>query len=225
MVCVSILMIFQNLYNGIIKIVNGIIDVLNKIPGVSLNRAEYANFANSALENMVGQVVDRNQKLQEMVDDMSEVSAAIETQKTEFANSLATDALEIQTTATDMNESRDDRVASRNDWIKGAGTAINDALGSFSLDNDLYDVSDNTDSIANSTGSIADSMEIAEEDLKYLRDIAEQEVINRYTTASINVEMNNNNNITKEADLDGIVSELEDKLYEMSTTMAEGVHK
>lgn len=99
-------------------------------------------------------------------------------------------------------------------------TSILDGLEGYETDSLLDDVA----STASNTSSIADSMDITEEDLKYLRDIAEQEVINRYTTASINVEMNNNNNINNEADLDGIVSSLEDKIYEMSISMAEGVH-
>ncbi len=47
------------------------------------------------------------------------------------------------------------------------------------------DMGDNIEGIYDDTGSISDSMEISEEDLKYLRDIAERESIDRYTTASV----------------------------------------
>lgn len=73
------------------------------------------------------------------------------------------------------------------------------------------------------TGKMADSMEISEEDLKYMRDIAEREVINRFTTAEIKIDMTNNNNISSDQDLDGIVNYLEEKLYEGMVTAAEGV--
>lgn len=118
-------------------------------------------------------------------------------------------------------------------WGEGIETSIGDMFSMPSLDTssipglENYETSDMANNIAdtaNNTGKVADSMDITEEDLKYLRDIAEQEVVNRFTAASINVEMNNNNNISSDADLDGIVSGLEDKIYEMANSMAEGVH-
>ena len=78
--------------------------------------------------------------------------------------------------------------------------------------------------IAEDTGSISDSLDMTEEDLKYLRDIAEQEAINRFTTAEIKIDMQNNNSINSNMDLDGMVSYLEDKLYESMEIAAEGVH-
>ena len=79
-------------------------------------------------------------------------------------------------------------------------------------------------STAGNTGKMAKALDIAEEDLKYLRDIAERDVINRFTTAEIKVNMNNNNNINSEMDIDGIVSSLETKLYESLVSTAEAVH-
>lgn len=70
---------------------------------------------------------------------------------------------------------------------------------------------------------IAKSLDVTEEDLKYLRDIAEQEAINRFTTAEIKIDMQNNNNISSDMDIDGIVSTLEDRLYESMMIAAEGV--
>lgn len=55
-------------------------------------------------------------------------------------------------------------------------------------------IGDGVGDIADNTGSIKDSLDITEEDLKYLRDIAEQEAINRFTTAEITIEQTNNNN-------------------------------
>ena len=81
------------------------------------------------------------------------------------------------------------------------------------------------DDIAGNTGAIADSMDITEEDLKYLRDIAEQEAINRFTTAEISVDMSGmQNNISNGMDLDGVISELTEGVNEAIDSMAEGVH-
>lgn len=81
------------------------------------------------------------------------------------------------------------------------------------------------DDIAGNTGKIADSMDITEEDLKYLRDIAEQEAVNRFTTAEITIEQTNHNTISGKMDLDGIVSGLTDAANEAVDRIAEGVHE
>lgn len=221
-VCLGVLSIFQGLYNGIVSIVNGIISVLNKIPGVSIDYAEAATFADDFAANMSQNIIDRNQKLQDMASQMDGTIDQINDMKADFATKLSAGATSIQNTAIEMNATRDDRVAHRNDWVKGAKDAIQDALNMDSYDfggmgSDLGD-------IKGDTGKISDSMDITEDDLKYLRDLAEQEVINRFTTAEIRIDMTNNNNINSETDLDGIVSYLEDALYETMEIAAEGVH-
>ncbi|MBR1697993.1 MAG: tape measure protein, partial [Anaerovibrio sp.] len=78
---------------------------------------------------------------------------------------------------------------------------------------------------ADNTGRMADAMDIQEEDLKYLRDMAEQETINRYTTAEVNIEMGGiSNNISSNMDLDGMVTYLNDSLLEAMQAGAEEVH-
>ncbi|MGN0472201.1 MAG: hypothetical protein ACI4F8_05095 [Lachnospiraceae bacterium] len=67
-------------------------------------------------------------------------------------------------------------------------------------------------------------MEISDEDIKYLRDVAEQEAINGFTTAEIRIDMGGVNNVVNEqADLDGVVTYLEERLYESMAIAAEGV--
>ena len=78
--------------------------------------------------------------------------------------------------------------------------------------------------IGDDTSSIADSMNLTNEDLEYLRRIADMEWKKEYTTAEIKVEMNNNNQINGDGDLDGIVTRLADKLYEEMNVVANGVY-
>ena len=85
-------------------------------------------------------------------------------------------------------------------------------------------IGDDVSDISGNTGSIADSLDITNEDLKYLRDIAEQEAINRFTTAEIRIEQTNNNNVSSGMDLDGVVSGLTDVVNEAVDIIAEGVH-
>ena len=73
---------------------------------------------------------------------------------------------------------------------------------------------------------MAESMELADEDLQYLRDLAERDAINQFTTAEIRLDMGGLtfNSQNMDDNIDGIVSKLEEKLYESMTVAAEGVY-
>lgn len=94
----------------------------------------------------------------------------------------------------------------------------------YVLDLENSGMSDNLDNIATDTGAISDSMDVTQEDLKYLRDIAEQESINRYTLAEVKIEQTNHNNVSSGMDLDGVVSGLTDAVNEAVEIVTEGVH-
>ena len=88
----------------------------------------------------------------------------------------------------------------------------------------LTNIGNGVDDISGNTGKIANSMEISNEELKYLRDIAERDVVNRFTTASIKVDMTNHNTINNEMDLDGVTEHLRTTIEEQMNATAEGVH-
>lgn len=126
------------------------------------------------------------------------------------------------------------------------GDGVADAVSNFSLSDvfgstDIPNVSDYTsgfsDAIANAgigdnlgniagdTGAIKDSMDITQEELKYMRDIAEQDAINKFTTAEISVDMSGmQNNISSGDDIDGFMTKLTDSVNEAVDNMTEGVH-
>lgn len=142
-----------------------------------------------------------------------------------------------------------DRIAygDANKYGYSIGKGIEDSISNFSLDSilnpdlsgagmdlsgyglnvpDYDELTGNVADIADNTGGIKDAVDITEEDLKYLRDVAEMETINRFTTAEISVDMGGvNNNISSEMDIDGFMDTLTDKLYESMTIAAEGVHE
>lgn len=83
---------------------------------------------------------------------------------------------------------------------------------------------DMADTAAN-TAKMAKSMELAEEDLRYMRDIAERDAINRFTTAEISVTLGGVTlNEASKRDLDGVVEYLEEKLFDTMQAAAEGVY-
>lgn len=77
---------------------------------------------------------------------------------------------------------------------------------------------------ADNTSKILDELKATGENIEYLRDLAEREVINRFTTAEIKINMTNNNSISKDMDIDGVVRKLTDSVVEAMNTSAEGVH-
>lgn len=120
------------------------------------------------------------------------------------------------------------------------GEGIEDTISNFSIgdlfDTNIPDPSDyalgydgssipsNIADIADNTGAIKNSVDISQEDLKYMRDLAETEVINRFTTAEIRVDMPVNATINNEMDLDGVVDYLGEGVTEAMEKAAEGVH-
>lgn len=100
-----------------------------------------------------------------------------------------------------------------------------DSMGAFDLNNTLDGIYGNTGDTAANTAATADALDIAEEDLAYLRDIAEREAINRFTTAEIKVEQHNENHISKDADLDGIMDAWANDFAEKLEVSEEGVHE
>jgi len=110
-----------------------------------------------------------------------------------------------------------------------AGAKWGDELASkFTLPDpaDLFgqNLTSDVESIAGDTGKISDTLEITSEELEYLRDIAEQEAINRFTTIPLTVTFENTNNVNNNMDLDGVTSYIEEKLIESIYSSAEVAH-
>lgn len=98
-----------------------------------------------------------------------------------------------------------------------------DEMGFDDFGNNLEGIYGNTGDTAANTAATADAIEYTDEDLKYLRDIAEREAINRYTTAQITVEQHNENHISKDTDLDGIMDAWTADFAEKLEISGEGV--
>ena len=100
-----------------------------------------------------------------------------------------------------------------------------DGLDAFNLGNTLDGIYGNTGDTAGNTAAMSEALDIAEEDLAYLRDIAEREAINRFTTAEIHVEQHNENHISSDTDLDGIMDAWANDFAEKLDVSEEGVHE
>lgn len=108
-----------------------------------------------------------------------------------------------------------------NDLMERYGGAYPSGTDSFAMDGMGSDISD----IAGNTGSMAKSLEVSGEELEYLRDIAERDAINRFTTAEVKIDLTGmTNKIEGTTDIDGVIRELTDGFTEALLTAAEGVH-
>ncbi len=196
------LKIIENMCNGAIDIINKFIAALNYIPGVSIEFLEHVTFGTTAqLEN------DHEKAVREAKysDYENELARASENRWNEIEAWKAMAESEYW--------AREAEIKAAQDEVARTETYGNeDAVQKY-----LCDTADNTK-------DIKDSLDITQEDLRYLRDLAEQEVINRFTTAEIKIDMTNHNSINSEMDIDGIVDHLETRLHEVMVSTAEGVH-
>lgn len=122
-----------------------------------------------------------------------------------------------------------DAWAAGNDFGKGIDAKIGGMFNTGDLGDssgfDLGDIAAYTGETADNTGKTADALAVTEEQLEYLRDIAERDAINRFTTAEVKIDMTGmTNRIDGSADLDGVISQLTEGFTEALVTAAEGVH-
>lgn len=208
---------FYNLLSTALSVIEGICSALNKLPFVEF---DYSGISSAA-------------------DDYAAKASEAAGNKEDY-----------QSISDAFNEGFTTFDAFQDDWESDAfnagaawGDGIADKVSNFSLSDvfgqtDIPNVGDYTsgfnDAIANSgvgdsigniddnTGKIKDSLDVTEEDLKYLRDIAEQESINRFTTAEVTINQTNNNNVSSDTDLDGFITALDDAMGEAIDEVTNG---
>lgn len=114
------------------------------------------------------------------------------------------------------------------DFGKGIDNKVKDFFSfdssGFDYSGALADTAGNTADTAANTAKAANALDIAQEDLAYMKDIAERESINRYTTAEIVIHQNNENHIGSDLDLDGIMTGMTERIIEEVNISADGDH-
>lgn len=223
----AIIRLFAGLADTVLSILSGIASALDTVFGSNL-----ADAVNGWRSGLKGQVDD-------LVGDYKVIMNPLDASKFKMDRLDYGKAFNIGNQFGKKLESKvssmfkiDDLVGKAKDKLDLNGLGMAGGLGENlknlgSLDdlkNSMADAGSGSKDTAGNTAKMAKTMTASAEDLKYLRDIAEQEVINRFTTAQIKIDMNNNNNINSDLDLDGIVSHLEEKVYESMATAAEGTH-
>lgn len=208
---------FYNLLSTALSVIEGICSALNKLPfvefdysGISSAADDYAAKASEAAGN--------KEDYQSISDAFNEGFTTFDA----FQDGWESDAFNAGAAWGDgiadkvSNFSLSDvfgqtDIPNVGDYTSG----FNDAIANSGVGDSIGNIDDNT-------GKIKDSLEVSEDELKYLRDIAEQESINRFTTAEVTINQTNNNNVSSDTDLDGFITALDDAMGEAIESITEG---
>ena len=188
----------QTVIGYILNMARAIETIINKIPGVQVD-------ITSGLDNFYSQIEDASQKVK---DESGWVEYV---QKMDFI-----DYSDAANAGYEFGQGIEDKIGG---FFGGDLNGMGIDTGAFGTD--MSDVPGGVNDIAQNT---KDSVDISDEELRYLHDLAEQDVINRFTTAEIKVDMVNNNNVSSQMDLDGIVDYVATGVYNAMEQAAEGVH-
>ncbi|HBG4158716.1 TPA: tape measure protein, partial [Clostridioides difficile] len=218
--------------NIAIRGVNKLIDLINKIPGINIGKVGEATFTPVKADNSyIKQQIDNlnkwvgnapeKVKLERM--GYKDIGSAFQKGNAlgEKWQKSITDKFKDTFDINKMIENAKKKLGLDDLWDDKYG--LGDGFGSGGLNSPLSDAAKGAKDTAGNTAKMAKTMDKSQEDLKYLRDIAEQETINRFTGVNIKIDMNNTNNISKDADVDGIVNVLTEKLNDAMVVSAEGI--
>lgn len=182
------------------KLAHAIENVINKIPGVTVD-------ITSGLDNFYAGIEKAQQKVK---DESGWVEYVKKMDFIDYSDAASAGYKFGQGIA---------------DKVSGFFSGGLDSIDAFNMGNAWDGIYGNTADTAANTAATAEALDVAEEDLAYLRDIAEREAINRFTTAEIKIEQHNENHIASEMDVDGVMAAWTESFVEQLAVSAEGVHE
>lgn len=213
---------WYGLLGTIVDVILGICDTINKIPFVSIDT--------SGLQNAAGDYAARQYEAQAGKKEYKDIGE-------EFTNGMLT-------FETDDVFSSDFVLDSYNSGYKFGEGLSNKVKGTlddftnfdFTKDQNVDKAKDFTSKLekgklgsnaaatAKNTDKMSKSLAVTAENIKYLRDFATEKSINRYTSTTVRVEMHNQNTISSDQDIDGVVNRLKSRIQEEFDSSGEGAH-
>lgn len=204
---------WYNLLSTVLSVVAGICEALNKLPFVEF---DYSGIVNAADDYAAKSAEAANNK-----DEYTSVSDA-------FNDGMGTFQYDSYSDAYASGAAWGDGVTDKvKNTFSAKSTSIpntNDYTNNYASELANSQIASNTADTAKNTAKSANSLSATSEDLKYLRDIADREYVNKFTTAEIKVSMINQNKINSNMDLDGVAEHLRSKIEEEMNAAAEGEH-
>ena len=208
---------FYNLLSTALSVISGIAEALNKLPFVEF---DYSGITNAASDYAAkaSESAGNKQEYQDVGVAFNKGMSTFDA----FKGGWAKDAFK---TGAAWGDGVADKISGVVNGLTSGGFDTSNMFAGAGYQAGNYDagkVPGNIADTAKNTGKAADSLSISAEDLKYLHDIAEREVINKFTTAEIKIEMTNHNNVNSDMDLDGIVDHLTSSVNEAMEAAARG---
>ena len=207
---------FYNLLSTALSVIAKIANALNALPFVEID----VSGLTSAADNYAAKAAEAQAnkgEYQSVSDAFNKGMGTFDT----FQNGWVNDAYSA---GASFGDGISNKVSSMFDGGSG-GLPSADYSGMLGNGYDTSNLAGNVADTAGNTAKAADALNTTTEELKYLRDIAERDVVNRFTTASINVTQNNTNNVTGTNDIDGITDSLSSGIMAAIDKATEGVHK
>ena len=209
----GVLTILQNLVNGAINIINDFINMLNKIPGVNIGLIDQVTFGTTAaLENEAAKqarAADLAAYQDKINSQIEERNAALNAMASEAQAEKSQREAEIAAAKAEAAAAGSEATGSGGeDYFGGGGGG-----GSGNIGNVDY---------VDSVGSIEDDVNIAEEDLKFLRDVAEMRYVQNFVTLTPTVAIDAT--VNERADYDELARRIEIELEDEFVAAAEGVY-
>lgn len=206
---------WYGLLSTVLKVVEGICAALNKIPFISF---DYSGISNKAEEYAQKAADANNSKL-----DYTNVGEAFNRGMNTFETFQDGWAEEAFASGASWG---DGVVDSMNSMLDGFGDVLNNDVSNVMGTVNSAQMASNVSDIAENTARTADALDVSAEEIKYLRDIAERDSINRFTTAEVSLNLGGiTNNVSSDADLDGIIDYLATNLQEVLEVTADGIHE
>ena len=215
----------QGIANGGIDIINDFISTLNKIPGVSIDLIDQMTFGTTAqLENEAAKQ-QRNAELaaksNQVQNDIDRRNAQLEKNQKWAANNKATRAADLTAQKSQMEADH----ATRQADIAAKKAAAAEEKASDSL----FDMTGGAggsklDSIGKvgEVGKINSDVNIADEDLQLMKDVAEMRYVQNFVTLTPTVAMNAQ--VSERVDIDELTGRVADALIEEVAAGAEGIY-
>lgn len=212
--------LFYGLLSVALLVVAGICEALNKLPfiefdysGITAKADEYAAKSMEAIESKEDYV--------SIGDAFNEGMSTFDTFQDGWVSNAFSEGAAWGDGISDKLSSKLEELTAPFD----TSSFVPEALDPAYTTDESGSVADNLSNIAGDTSNISDTVSISDENLKYLRDVAERDTINRFTTAEIKVDMQNYNTISSNMDIDGVVEYMTQGISEATEQAAEGVHE
>lgn len=221
---VNVLTHIQNMVNGAISMINDFISMLNKIPGVSIDLISHVSTI--GMDAAAAEASRQASAYKDLQADKANYDKNVaEREKNDLnATTKALDDHEKR-----LNEIAKAQKAAKADKSKGTGVGVPSfkmpkySTPEVGAGGTAANIDKNTGSTAANTKRAADALEVTEDNLAWMKDIAEREIIDRTVFRDIKVNLGGvKNTVNNLSDLDGIADYIGDAILEKVQIGAEG---